>query len=173
MEDAPTGNDDLHLSGLPGDGDEDLVAADAEALGFGAGSSDAPINIGGDDGEAVAAGNSPSPSASTCGSGSGGAKSTRSDVWNFFDPLFREENGKSKRIIEERRRRLNSDMVEMLALVKDWEAADARLQHTVEDKELEEAFFNLFLDDQEPPSSSAAPTATTTTNAPAHAQATP
>ncbi|CAO2176026.1 unnamed protein product [Urochloa humidicola] len=51
------------------------------------------------------------------------------------------------RIIEERRRRLTSDMVEMLTLVKDWELADARLQHDIEDPELEEAFENLYLDD--------------------------
>jgi hypothetical protein len=35
------------------------------------------------------------------------------------------------RIIEERRRKLGSDTVEMLALVKDWEMADARLQHDI------------------------------------------
>jgi hypothetical protein len=31
-------------------------------------------------------------------------------------------------------------MVEMLTLVKDWEQADARLQHGIEDHELEDAF---------------------------------
>jgi hypothetical protein len=50
------------------------------------------------------------------------------------------------RIIEERRRRLTPDMVEMLTLVKDWEQADARLQHDIEDPELEDAFENLYLD---------------------------
>jgi hypothetical protein len=50
------------------------------------------------------------------------------------------------RIIEERRRKLGSDTVEMLALVKDWEMADARLQHDIEDSELEDAFENLYLD---------------------------
>ncbi|CAO2201317.1 unnamed protein product [Urochloa humidicola] len=50
------------------------------------------------------------------------------------------------RIIEERRRRLTPDMVEMLSLVKDWEQADARLQHDIEDPELEDAFENLYLD---------------------------
>ena len=51
------------------------------------------------------------------------------------------------RIIVEQRRSLGSDMVEMLALLKDWEQGDARRQHTVEDKELEAAFQDLFLDD--------------------------
>ena len=50
------------------------------------------------------------------------------------------------RIIEERRRKLKPEMVEMLTCIKDWEAAEARLQHTVEDKELEEAFEELYLD---------------------------
>jgi hypothetical protein len=44
------------------------------------------------------------------------------------------------RIIEERQRWLTPDMVEMLTLVKDWEQADARLQHGIEDHELEDAF---------------------------------
>jgi hypothetical protein len=50
------------------------------------------------------------------------------------------------RIIEERQRRLKSEMVEMLTCIKDWEAVEARLQHNVEDKELEEAFEELYLD---------------------------
>ena len=52
------------------------------------------------------------------------------------------------RIIEERRRRrsLKPEMVEMLTCIKDWEAAEARLQQNVEDKELEEAFEELYLD---------------------------
>jgi len=50
------------------------------------------------------------------------------------------------RIIEERRRKLKPEMVEMLTCIKDWEAAEARLQHMVEDKELEEAFEELYLD---------------------------
>jgi hypothetical protein len=50
------------------------------------------------------------------------------------------------RIIEERRRKLRPDIVEMLTCIKDWEAAEARLQQAVEDKELEEAFEGLFLD---------------------------
>jgi hypothetical protein len=50
------------------------------------------------------------------------------------------------RIIEERRRKLRLDMVEMLTCIKDWEAAEARLHQAVGDKELEEAFEGLFLD---------------------------
>ncbi|XP_039818682.1 ethylene-response factor C3-like [Panicum virgatum] len=50
------------------------------------------------------------------------------------------------RIIEERRRRLGPEVVEMLALIKDWEQANARLQHLIEDEELEESFENLYLD---------------------------
>nr|XP_034586551.1 zinc finger BED domain-containing protein RICESLEEPER 2-like [Setaria viridis] len=51
------------------------------------------------------------------------------------------------RIIEERRRRLTPEMVEILALIKDWEQGDARLQHTVNDTELEESFEDLYLDE--------------------------
>ena len=54
----------------------------------------------------------------------------------------------TSRIIEERRRRLTSDMVEMLSLVKDWEQADTKTQHTMENVELVEAFENLYLDDE-------------------------
>jgi hypothetical protein len=50
------------------------------------------------------------------------------------------------RIIEEQRRRLTPDMVEMLTLVKDWEQADARLQHDIEYPELGDACENLYLD---------------------------
>lgn len=39
-------------------------------------------------------------------------------------------------IIEERRRRLLvPEIVKMLALIKDWEQADARLRHDIEDPE--------------------------------------
>ena len=53
------------------------------------------------------------------------------------------------RIIEERRRRLSPEMVEILTCTKDWEAADARLQQQVEDKSLaleEECYSELYLD---------------------------
>jgi hypothetical protein len=49
------------------------------------------------------------------------------------------------RVIEERRRRLGSGIVEILSLLKDWEAVDARIQHTIEDKTLEESFKDLFI----------------------------
>ncbi|KAF8725415.1 hypothetical protein HU200_019934 [Digitaria exilis] len=49
-------------------------------------------------------------------------------------------------IIEERRRRLRPEMVEMLTCIKDWEAAESRLQQEVEDKELEEAFEGIDID---------------------------
>jgi hypothetical protein len=51
------------------------------------------------------------------------------------------------RILEERRRGLSPDMVEILTCVKDWEAAEARLQQQVEDKSLEEECYSeLYLD---------------------------
>jgi hypothetical protein len=50
------------------------------------------------------------------------------------------------RIIEERRRRLNAETVEWLTCIKDWEMAEARLRHSVEDQELEEMFEDLYLD---------------------------
>jgi len=50
------------------------------------------------------------------------------------------------RIIEKHRRRLNPETVEALTCMKDWENAESRLQHMVEDKELEEAFEALYLD---------------------------
>jgi len=49
------------------------------------------------------------------------------------------------RIIEERRRRIKAEMVEIFTCIKDWEMAEARLQHNMEDKELE-AFEELYLD---------------------------
>jgi hypothetical protein len=55
------------------------------------------------------------------------------------------------RIIEERRRRLAPKMVEMLLCIKDWELGDARAQHSAQDKELEDAFEGLYLDEVEQP----------------------
>ena len=51
------------------------------------------------------------------------------------------------RILEERRRRLLPENVEMLTCIKDWELGARREQHEAEDTELEEVFKNLFLDD--------------------------
>ena len=53
------------------------------------------------------------------------------------------------RIIEERRGRLLPENVEMLALIKDWELGETRQQHAVDNPELEEAFENLYLGDEE------------------------
>ncbi|WVZ84994.1 LOW QUALITY PROTEIN: hypothetical protein U9M48_031959 [Paspalum notatum var. saurae] len=52
------------------------------------------------------------------------------------------------RVIEERRRRLTPDMVEVLSCIKDWELADTHLQHSVEEEtnELEEVHENMYLD---------------------------
>jgi hypothetical protein len=53
----------------------------------------------------------------------------------------------TSRILDERRRRLSPDMVEILTCVKDWEAAEARLQQQVEDRSLEEECYSeLYLD---------------------------
>jgi len=41
---------------------------------------------------------------------------------------------------------LKPEMVEMLTCIKDWEATEARMQQNMEDKELEQAFENLYLD---------------------------
>ncbi|BAF22021.1 Os07g0582100 [Oryza sativa Japonica Group] len=52
------------------------------------------------------------------------------------------------RIIEDRRRRLNPRLVEILAVIKDWELADAKGQHTTENVELQNAYENMYLDDE-------------------------
>jgi hypothetical protein len=49
------------------------------------------------------------------------------------------------RIIDEQRRRLKSDMVEMLTCIKGWKDVKARMKHMVDDKEFEETFENLYL----------------------------
>jgi hypothetical protein len=49
------------------------------------------------------------------------------------------------RVIEERRRSLRSDMVEMISCLKDWELSTARQQHEVENEELLSAFEDLFI----------------------------
>jgi hypothetical protein len=52
----------------------------------------------------------------------------------------------SGRIIEERRRRLLPEHVEMLACIKDWELGDRRLQHSAGSQDLADSFENLYLD---------------------------
>ena len=54
--------------------------------------------------------------------------------------------GLSGRIIEERRRRLLLETVEILTCLKDQELGEKREQHAVNNKELEESFKNLYLD---------------------------
>ena len=56
------------------------------------------------------------------------------------------------RIIEERRRRLSPETVEMLTCLKDWELGEKREQHAVDNQELEDSFQNLYLDEDEPAS---------------------
>jgi hypothetical protein len=51
------------------------------------------------------------------------------------------------RILEDRRRRLLPEHVEMLTCIKDWDQATRKEQHTVVDKDLEELFKNLWIGD--------------------------
>ena len=57
----------------------------------------------------------------------------------------------ASRVLEERRRRLTTDMVEVLSCIKDWELADKHKQHTVEKEteDLEAAFEAMYLDDED------------------------
>ena len=52
-------------------------------------------------------------------------------------------------IIEERRSSLAPEMVEALTCLKDWEAADTRQQHQLEDQEIAQAMADLELEDEE------------------------
>jgi hypothetical protein len=54
----------------------------------------------------------------------------------------------TSRILEDRRRRLLPEHVEMLTCMKDWEQGVRREQHAPEDVDLEESFKNLFLDEE-------------------------
>ncbi|XP_066323573.1 zinc finger BED domain-containing protein RICESLEEPER 2-like [Miscanthus floridulus] len=65
------------------------------------------------------------------------------------------------RILEERRRRLLLEHVEMLACIKDWELGERRLQHDVDNQELVDSFEHLYLDEDASTSGSRAPSATT------------
>ena len=53
----------------------------------------------------------------------------------------------TRRIIEERRRRLLPKPVEMMACIKDWELGESILQHAVDNRELEDSFKNLYLNE--------------------------
>jgi hypothetical protein len=54
-------------------------------------------------------------------------------------------------VLEERRRRLTTNMVEVLSCIKDWELADQHKQHTVEKdtKDLKATFEDMYLDDEQ------------------------
>jgi hypothetical protein len=53
------------------------------------------------------------------------------------------------RILEDRRRRLLPEHVEMLTCIKDWDLAARKEQHAPEDVDLEDLFENLYLDEGE------------------------
>jgi hypothetical protein len=53
----------------------------------------------------------------------------------------------SGRLLDDWRRSLTPAHVERLSLIKDWEQADARQQHNMKNKDLEEMMENMFLDD--------------------------
>ncbi|KAL6662327.1 hypothetical protein ACP70R_000186 [Stipagrostis hirtigluma subsp. patula] len=67
------------------------------------------------------------------------------------------------KIIEERRQRLTRDMVEMLTIVKDFELGQVRSQHSVEDRDLEESYNELLLDEDGHGSTSGTAVANSTT----------
>jgi hypothetical protein len=51
---------------------------------------------------------------------------------------------------------LNSETIEQLILIKDWELGQQRAQHVVVDKEMEDYFKNLWLDGDGTPAGDAA-----------------
>jgi hypothetical protein len=53
----------------------------------------------------------------------------------------------SGRLLDDQRRSLTPAHIERLSLIKDWEQADARQQHNMKNKDLEEMMKNMFLDD--------------------------
>jgi hypothetical protein len=53
----------------------------------------------------------------------------------------------SDRLLDDRRRSLTLAHVERLSLIKDWEQADARQQHNMKNKDIEEMMENMFRDD--------------------------
>ena len=55
----------------------------------------------------------------------------------------------SGRILKERRRRLLSENVEMLACIKDCELGAKREQHDADNPELHQSFQNMYLDEDE------------------------
>jgi hypothetical protein len=67
------------------------------------------------------------------------------------------------RILEDRRRRLLPEHVEMLTCMKDWDQAVRKEQHAPEDIDLEDMFDNLYLDEGEGSGSGTGSTATAAT----------
>ena len=55
----------------------------------------------------------------------------------------------SGRILEERRHRLSPENVEMPTCIKDWQLGARREQHDAKDTELEKAFENIYLGEEE------------------------
>jgi hypothetical protein len=53
------------------------------------------------------------------------------------------------RFIEERRRSLTNDMMEMISCLKDWELGAAQKQHEVENEELLSTFKDLFTNEDQ------------------------
>jgi hypothetical protein len=53
----------------------------------------------------------------------------------------------SDKLFDDRRRSLTPTHIERLSLIKNYEQVDARQQHKMENKELEEMMKNMFLDD--------------------------
>jgi hypothetical protein len=52
------------------------------------------------------------------------------------------------RLIEERRRSLTSEMVEILTCLKDWQLGESREQHNIANNDLEEHYKNMYLDEE-------------------------
>jgi hypothetical protein len=67
------------------------------------------------------------------------------------------------RILEDWRRRLLPEHVEMLTCMKDWDQAVRKEQHAPKDIDLEELFDNLYLDEGEGSGSDTGSTATAAT----------
>ena len=52
------------------------------------------------------------------------------------------------RLIEERRRSLTSEMVEILTCLKDWQLGESREQHNIANNDMEEHYKNMYLDEE-------------------------
>nr|XP_034571790.1 uncharacterized protein LOC117836437 [Setaria viridis] len=132
---------DTPTSDTPWSSEEDVLQ-----VGLAGGSAAAAINL---DGAGPA--DAPEESVLPVSFDAKRVKNSTSKVWNNFEELFITRNGKKVKMLEERRRWLTSDMVEVLSCLKDWELVDAQLQHNIEKetKDLDLAFENMFLDDDD------------------------